>query len=35
MEQPFIPQGLMTLAEFSAQPVDDLENLGDYAQTNP
>jgi HK97 family phage portal protein len=34
MEQPFIPQGLMTLAEFSAQPVDDLENLGDYAQTN-
>jgi hypothetical protein len=25
----------MTLAEFSAQPVDDLENLGDYAQTNP
>jgi HK97 family phage portal protein len=34
MEQPFIPQGLMTLSEFSAQPVDDLENLGDYAQTN-
>jgi hypothetical protein len=34
MEQPFIPQGLMTLSEFSAQPIDDVDNLGDYGPAN-
>jgi HK97 family phage portal protein len=34
MEQPFIPQGLMTLAEFQASEVDDVDNLGDYGPAN-
>jgi phage portal protein BeeE len=34
MEQPFIPQGLMTLAEFQASEVDNIDNMGDYAPAN-
>jgi hypothetical protein len=34
MEQPFIPQGLMTLAEFQASEVDNIDNIGDYAESN-
>lgn len=34
MNKPFIPQGLMTLDEFGAQPVDNVDNMGDYAETN-
>jgi hypothetical protein len=34
MEQPFIPQGLMTLAEFQGSEVDNIDNMGDYAPTN-
>jgi HK97 family phage portal protein len=34
MEQPFIPQGLMTLAEFQASEVDNIDNMGDYGPAN-
>lgn len=34
MNKPFIPQGLMTLDEYGAQPVDNIDNVGDYAETN-
>jgi HK97 family phage portal protein len=34
MEQPFIPQGLMTLAEFQSSEVDNIDNMGDYAPAN-
>jgi hypothetical protein len=34
MDKPFIPQGLMTLDEYGAQPVDNIDNVGDYAETN-
>jgi hypothetical protein len=35
MNKPFIPQGLMSLDEFGAQPVENIDNAGDYAETNP
>ena len=34
MDKPFIPQGLMTLDEYGPSAADDLDNLGDYAETN-
>lgn len=34
MNQPFIPQGLMTLEEFQQQPITDIDNMGDYGKTN-
>ncbi len=34
MDKPFIPQGLMSLDEFGAQPVENIDNAGDYAETN-
>jgi hypothetical protein len=34
MDKPFIPQGLMTLDEFSGTEAENLDNLGDYAETN-
>ena len=35
MDKPFIPQGLMTLDEYGAAPIDNIDNVGDYAETNP
>jgi hypothetical protein len=34
MNKPFIPQGLMVLDEFGGQPIENIENAGDYATTN-
>ena len=34
MEQPLIPQGLMTLKEFESEPIGDIDNVGDYGKTN-
>jgi HK97 family phage portal protein len=34
MDKPFIPQGLMTLDEYGAAPIDNIDNVGDYAETN-
>jgi hypothetical protein len=34
MNKPFIPQGLMVLDEFGGQPIENIDNAGDYATTN-
>ena len=35
LNQPFIPQGLMTLDEFTVQPVEDIADAGDYTKPTP
>jgi HK97 family phage portal protein len=34
MDQPFIPQGLMTLDEYKSEPIEPLNNIGDYGTTD-